>query len=1143
MSEDAVELFIDRWSSADGSERANYQLFLTELCTLLDLPQPEPASEAASENAYAFERRVTFNQPDGSQDYGFIDLYRRGSFVCEAKKTGKVLGSQAWDAAMIRAHAQAQRYARALPAAEGRPPFLLVLDVGRALEIYSEFSRSGGAYVPYPDPRSHVVRLEELAGKHVRDRLRKIWLDPLSLDPSLESARVTKGIARDLAKLAESLEKQGYDAESVAAFLMRCLFTMFAEDVGLLPGRSFADLLQESLEKPELFQHLVPGLWKAMNEGGFSAQIRTKVLQFNGGLFAEQRVLPLDKKQLALLRMAAEQDWSAVEPAIFGTLLERALDPDERHKLGAHYTPRAYVERLVMPTVIEPLRSDWEDVRGAAFTLDQQGKRKEAVEQLRAFHRELCKLRVLDPACGSGNFLYVTLEHLKRLEGEIFNALDELGDTQERLEETGVTVDPHQMLGLELNPRAARIAEAVLWIGYLQWHYRTRGAVDPPEPVLKDFHNIEKQDAVLAWDKIEYVLDEDGRPVTRWDGKTTKTHPVTGELVPDESAQVPVERYVNPRKAEWPEADFVIGNPPFIGNKRMRGSLGSGYVDALRSVYPNIPSSADYVMYWWHTAASLTRSDRIRRFGLITTSSIVQEFNRRVVEHHLDGNYVSLVYAVPNHPWVDGSEGADVRIALTVGKRGNSTGILASETAGVSTPGETSIVPLHSREGKITADLRVGADVTSTLQLAANQGISNRGVLPHGKGFLISQEQAQALGLGRVPGLEAHIRLFRNGRDLTQVARNLMVIDLFGLDATDVRRRFPDVYQWILERVKPERDQNPRASRRLNWWIFGEPNPTLRHRIEALHRYIATPQTSRHRVLVFLSSSVLPDDKIVAITVDSSDVFGILSSRIHARWALASGGWLGVGNDPVYNKTNCLDTFPFPVLTEAQKTRIGDLAEQIDVRRKKRQKLHPKLKLTDVYNVLEKLRSGQELTDKDKKVHEQGLVTVLAELHDELDAAVLDAYGWSDLAPALVGKPGGLTPSNLKSPEQEQAEERLLERLVALNAERAAEEARGIVRWLRPEFQNPHGQSAGQDSLLPEAAPAAVAASGKRAWPKSLAEQFRAVREVLAEQPAPVAPAELARGFKRAQTKRVSELLRTLDSLGQARETDGLYSA
>ncbi len=324
-------------------------------------------------------------------------------------------------------------------------------------------------------------------------------------------------------------------------------------------------------------------MWKAMDAGHFSVALRSDVLHFNGKLFKQPQVLPLDRDQIELILEAAKFDWKEVEPAIFGTLLERALDPEERHRLGAHYTPRAYVERLVLPTVIEPLREDWKNAQAAALLLAAEGKLEEARKEVHAFHHKLCEVRVLDPACGSGNFLYVTLEHLKRLEGEVLNQLEAFGEGQARLDMSGVTVDPHQLLGIELNPRAAAISEVVLWIGYLQWHFRTRGNVMPPQPVLKDFHNIQCRDAVLAYDRMGYVTDERGVPVGRWDGKTMKKHPVTGEDVPDETAQVPLERYFNPRKAQWPKADFVVGNPPFIGNKRMRLTLGNGYVDALRS--------------------------------------------------------------------------------------------------------------------------------------------------------------------------------------------------------------------------------------------------------------------------------------------------------------------------------------------------------------------------------------------------------------------------------------------------------------------------------------------------------------------------------------------------------------------------------
>lgn len=1142
--ESSTQDFIQRWHNASGSERANYQLFLTELCALLEVDRPDPASLDTEENAYVFERKVSFRHPDGSTSNGFIDLYRRGSFVCEAKQTNLELDSKGWDNAMLRAHAQAQQYARALPAGEGRPPFVILVDVGRNIEIYAEFTRSGATYVPYPDPRSHRIRLEDLHRPEVQDTLRAIWNDPLSLDPARRSARVTREIAGQLASLAKSLEAAGHGADTVAAFLMRCLFTMFAEDVGLLPERSFTGLLEEVRKQPELFTRLTPGLWQAMNHGGFSAELRTDVLRFNGGLFADPTALPLDKHQLDLLLAAARADWRHVEPSIFGTLLERALDPRERHQLGAHYTPRAYVERLVLPTVIEPLREEWAIAQATALKHDRDGKRDKALAELHAFHRRLCSVRVLDPACGSGNFLYVTLEHLKRLEGEVLNALDALGDTQGVLEMAGITVDPHQMLGLETNPRAARIAEAVLWIGYLQWHFRTRGRVNPPEPVLKDFHNIECRDAVLAWDKIELVTDEHGKPVTRWDGQTMKPHPVTGEQVPDESATRTLEQYLNPRKAEWPETDFVIGNPPFIGASRMRTAFGDGYVEALRQTYPDVPESADYVMYWWHKAANLARAGSIRRFGLITTNSLRQTFNRRVVKLHLDHKQpLSLVFAIPDHPWVDAADGAAVRIAMTVGTGGEHPGKLLQVQAEREGDGEGKDVQLSTQPGKLHADLSIGADVTSAVNLRACEGISSPGVKLHGAGFIVTPEEAAELGLGRTPGLERHIRQYRNGRDLTKTPRGVLVIDLLGLEAEEVRSNYPEVYQWVVERVKPERDQNNRATYRDNWWIHGEPRRELRPALNGISRYIATVETSKHRFFVFLDMDILPDNMLTAIAVDDPTVLGTLSSRIHVAWALLTGGRLGVGNDPRYNKSRCFETFPFPETTEDQAARIRSLAEQLDTHRKHQQEQHPDLTMTGMYNVLEKLRRGESLTPKEKTLHEQGLVSVLAELHDELDQAVLDAYGWSDLAPALVGKPGGTTPWPDKPAEQAEAEEELLSRLVALNAERAAEEARGHIRWLRPEFQNPGGTRAEQGEMEAEEAPVAAAAQKKPAWPKKLPEQVQALRSSLLAAPAPLTSTQVARHFNRAQTRKVEELLETLVALGQVQRTkEGLYS-
>ncbi|RMG60226.1 MAG: class I SAM-dependent DNA methyltransferase, partial [Bacteroidetes bacterium] len=641
-----------------------------------------------------------------------------------------------------------------LPAEEiggGRPPFLLVVDVGHSIALYTDWSRAGGHYVPFPDPARYRLRLEDLRQEEVRALLRTIWTDPLSLDPSRRSARVTREIADRLARLARSLEG-AHPAEAVAQFLMRCLFTMFAEDVGLLPAGSFTQLLTEMKAQPAGFAPALQSLWESMDRGGFSPIVRQAIPRFNGGLFAQSEALPLNPDQIQLLVEAAEADWRDVEPAIFGTLLERALDPRERHKLGAHYTPRAYVERLVQPTVIQPLRAEWAATQAAALQLAEDGQEARAIETVQAFLRRLAQLRILDPACGSGNFLYVTLELLKRLEGEVLNLLRDLGHGQISLELGGVMVTPANLLGLEINPRAAAIAELVLWIGFLQWQLRQQGDLGQlPEPIIRDLHNIECRDAVLSWSGRRPQVDKDGQPVTRWDGRSTRPHPVTGEEVPDPEARVQAYTYHDPAAAEWPDCDFIVGNPPFLGKgERMRAALGDGYIEALRQAYPKVPGSVDFVMYWWFKAGELARSGQIQRFGFITTNSISQTFNRRVIAYHLEQKKpLSLVFAIPDHPWVDSTDGAAVRIAMTVAESGKTLGQLQSVlNEHVAKSGETE-VDLLKESGSIFPDLSIGADVSGAKSLRFAENLHSNGMMIRGSGFIIDFSQAEKLGLGR----------------------------------------------------------------------------------------------------------------------------------------------------------------------------------------------------------------------------------------------------------------------------------------------------------------------------------------------------------------------------------------------------------
>lgn len=397
------------------------------------------------------------------------------------------------------------------------------------------------------------------------------------------------------------------------------------------------------------------------------------------------------------------------------------------------------------------------------------------------------------------------------------------------------------------------------------------GNVSPAEPILRDFHNIENRDAVLAYDGVENVLDAAGNPVTRWDGRTFKTHPVTGKDVPDETAQVPVLRYLNPRKAEWPAADYIIGNPPFIGNKRMRELLGDGYVNPLRTAWTDVPDSVDFVMYWWHKAAEATRSGKTQRFGFITTNSLRQTFNRKVLQYHLEAqNPVSLIFAIPDHPWVDNEDGAAVRIAMTACAAGDWTGQLQQVTLETDTGEDEVQIELSTQSGKLFADLRIGANVSSSLQLLANNMMSTRGMIPHGEGFILDLNQAQQLGLGTIDGIERHIRPYMNGRDFSQKSRGVYVIDLFGLDESEVRTLFPTIYQWILDHVKPVRLQAKDKQFREKWWLPGRARPEMRNFLVGSTRYMATVQTAKHRLFAFIATSTLPDDKLIAIGLNDA---------------------------------------------------------------------------------------------------------------------------------------------------------------------------------------------------------------------------------------------------------------------------------
>ena len=1151
--------FISKWRVSGGNERANTQLFVNDLCLLLGVESPRPTLSDTQANDYVFERHVVKTEIDGTTSNGWIDAYKRDSFILEAKQgsaadiaavesgAGDSLrdffgqtaaerykrgmakrGTGQWTGAMQRAAGQAEGYAKALPAGHGWPPFLLVSDIGHCIDVYANFARDGRGYAPFPDRRRFRIQLDDLRDEAVRARLAAIWDAPLTLDPSAEAARVTRGIAALLATLARDIEAREHNADRVAAFLMRLLFTMFAEDTGLIPRKSFSALLRKTRDRPERLTAQLTQLWQAMDQGGDAyglGEAGETVRRFNGYLFKDTTALALTGEEIDVLIAAAASDWRQVEPAIFGTLLERALNPRERAKLGAHYTPRAYVERLVGPTIMEPLRDDWLGARTAATEAAAAGDRNAARALVERFHGRLAQTRVLDPACGTGNFLYVAMARMKELEGEVLELLQELGDDQYLAEISGHTITPENFLGIEINPRAAAIAQLVLWIGYLQWHFRVNGEERmPPDPVLRDVKTIENRDALITWDRRELERDAQGRPVTRWNGETMKPHPVTGKNVPDETARAEVYRYVDPQPAKWPAADFIIGNPPFIGGKDVRDRLGDGYFDALFRG-GKMPESADFVMHWWDKAATAVRTHRARRFGFVTTNSITQTFSRRVIARHLDApDPISLAFAIPDHPWVSESGDAAVRIAMTIGAPGRIEGRLLRVTDERQAP---DLITFAEQTGHIHSDLSIGAAVAAARALRSNEGIASPGVKLHGDGFIVTPEQALRLGLGSVPGADTIIRDYRNGRDLAARSRDVKVIDLFGLREDAVRDRFPTIYAHLQSTVLPHRSENKRASYRDRWWIFGEPRTDLRKALSGLSRYIATIETAKHRVFQFLPASTTPDNMLVVIASDDALTLGYLSSKVHVTWALAAGARLGVGNDPRYSKSRCFDPFPFPDTSdETLKNDIRDAAEKLDGLRKDVLARHDDLTLTKLYNALEALRAaeaaGTVLSAKDRDVAERGCVSLIRQYHDMIDDRVADAYGWGD-----DWRAGALTDAVI------------LDRLVALNRVRAAEEAKGQVRWLRPDFQAPGYVAPAQQVAmpLPEAATTAAGTAATLVpWPATLPDQVVAVAQVVERAGRPIAANDVARAFKGKNAKGVAPVLDALAGMGRLRK-------
>ena len=853
--------FIHKWRPAQLRERQASQEHFIDLCRLLD--EPTPAEVDSEGISYCFD----YGAAKTRGDKGFADVWKKGCFGWEYKGKHKDL---------IAAYVQLKDYVDDLQ----NPPLLIVSDMD-AIVIRTNFTNTV--------QEIHTIRLDDLLLTEKRRLLKWAFTEPERFKPAIGREELTEKAAAHFADLAQRLRDKGYDPHRVAHFMNKMMFCLFAEHIDVLPSGLFTRVLEVAGRQPKLFQPMAKDLFSAMKQGGrFGAEI---IDWFNGGLFDDDDTLDLDKPAIDQVFKLSKLDWSEIEPSIFGTLFERGLDPDKRSQLGAHFTDRQSIMRIVEPVVLAPLRAEWEGLKPQLMEIMAQyraelekpgvknaevrvhfgqskkelaklgnGKSKAAAtaaaNRLQTRAKDICRgflhrletIRVLDPACGSGNFLYLSLLGLKDLEHAVITEAEELG-----LERFFPAVGPQCVMGIEVNVYAAELARITVWIGQIQWMLRHGWGLSK-DPILKPLDQIACRDALLNPDGTE---------------------------------------------AEWPEADCIVGNPPFLGDKKMIAEMGERHVEVLREKYKGrVPGGADLVTYWFAKAWDAVKEGKAQRAGLVATNSIRGGQNRKVLDAIVEEGRIFEAWS--DQPWV--LDGAAVRVSIVC--------------FAAPSPTESQ----RSLDGEqvtlIHADLTAAkSDLTTAKQLRENSGIVFMGTTKIGPFDIPGDLARRWLLEPRNPNGTANrevLRPWANAMDLTRRPSDTWVID-FGTSMPEAEAAlYQAPFEFALTHVRPERLKNRRAVYGEHWWRHGESRPALREALAKLRRYIATPRVAKHRLFVWLAVETLPDSATFAIARSDDTTFGILHSSFHEAWSLRKGTWLGVGNDPRYTPTTTFETFPFP---------------------------------------------------------------------------------------------------------------------------------------------------------------------------------------------------------------------------------------
>ncbi len=954
--------FIAKWRRVELKERTASQSHFNDLCRLLDLPDPTTADPKGE--WFTFEKGAS--KTTGGE--GWADVWRKDCFAWEYKGKHKNLD---------KAFAGLQQYAIALD----NPPLLIVSDMDR-IRIHTNWTNTV--------QQVHTIALEGLTDAANRDILRHCFTDPERLKPAKTRQKLTEEAAGHFAHIAQRLRARGHNPEAVAHFVNRLVFCMFAEDVNLLPAAYFTGMIDRCTGRNDrLFKGYAATLFAAMRSGGHVGF--DKIEWFNGGLFDTDEALDLTYADIDGLRRAAHLDWADIDPSIFGTLFERGLDPDKRSQLGAHYTDRAKIMQIVGPVIVEALLAEWGEVkatiaaelaRAAAKATREKllagrdlAARNRALAQAEALHKawldRLRAFRVLDPACGSGNFLYIALLELKNLEHRSNLEAEALG-----LPRAFPTIGPESVLGIELNPYAAELARVSVWIGEIQW-MRRNGFEAARNPILRTLDTIECRDAVLA---------------------------------PDGT------------RAEWPRADVVVGNPPFLGGKRVLGELGAEYITALRNAYKGtLPNFSDLVCYWFAKAWEQMLAGKLRRVGLVSTNSIRGGSNREALNPIVEGGRIFNAWS--DEEWT--VDGAAVRVSLVC---------FDLQKSGKNALDGNSVSTIFS---DLTAD---SFDLTKSVPLGSNLGVAFIGIQKTGPfdvgGDLARQWLKAPINPTGRPNSDV-LKHYVNGAEVVRRPQDIWIVD-FGADTTEEASAGYELpFEYALTTIYPVRQQNSEEVARKFWWRYWRPRPDFYTASRQCARIMVTPRVSKHRIFVWRHTRILPDSAVVAIARDDDTTFGILHSRCHELWALRMG--TSLEDRPRYTPSTTFETFPFPegltpnlpaaaYAADPRAQKIAAAAARLNELRENW--LNPEGLVQRVPEVVPGyppriLPVSPEAAATLKKRTLTNLYNAkpawLTHAHKALDEAVAEAYGW-----ATDWRAGTLT------------DDEILARLFRLNQERAA---------------------------------------------------------------------------------------------------------